>query len=109
MHKGKEPASELLMSFQQAVEELPLEALPKLLGVLEQVKATAWTRIHCGQPQAGESNELMTVPQVAAKLKISQYRAYELLRTGQIRATRLGRSVRVKPSDLDDYLAGRGA
>jgi excisionase family DNA binding protein len=51
----------------------------------------------------------LTIPEVAKRLKVSEYRAYELVRQGEIKKTPLGeKSVRVKPSDLAAYLAKQG-
>ena len=47
--------------------------------------------------------------EVAKRLKVSDYRAYELARQGTLKSVRLGKSVRVKPSAVDDYLLGHGA
>lgn len=52
--------------------------------------------------------DLLTIDQVATRLKLSQYRAYELCRQGELKAIRLGKSVRVKPSDLQAYVAQHG-
>ena len=56
----------------------------------------------------GPMEDLLTIDQVAARLKLSQYRAYELCRQGELKAIRLGKSVRVKPSDLQAYVAQHG-
>jgi excisionase family DNA binding protein len=57
-----------------------------------------------------EDNEdlLLTIPQVAKRLKVSEYRAYELARQGALKSVRLGKSVRVKPSDVDEYISRQG-
>lgn len=51
--------------------------------------------------------DLLTIPQVAKRLKVSEYRAYELARQGFLKSIRLGKSVRVKQSALVEYLAGQ--
>ena len=61
-----------------------------------------------GSADSAGDEELLTIGQVAARLKLSQYRAYELCRHGELKAIRLGKSVRVKPSDLDAYVAQHG-
>jgi excisionase family DNA binding protein len=48
--------------------------------------------------------DLLTIPQVAKRLKVSDYRAYELARQGFLKSVRLGKSVRVKQSALVEYL-----
>lgn len=52
---------------------------------------------------------LLTIKEVAKRLKVSEYRAYELARTGVLKSVRLGKSVRVKPSAVDEYIAQHGA
>ena len=43
-------------------------------------------------------NELLTMEEVALKLRISEDKAYELVRQGSLQSVHLGRLVRVKPS-----------
>lgn len=46
----------------------------------------------------------LSVPQVAELLSIGRNTAYELVRSRQIRSVRIGRSIRVPRSALDEYL-----
>jgi excisionase family DNA binding protein len=62
-----------------------------------------------GPRDGHDEDALLTIPQVAKRLKVSEYRAYELARQGTLKSVRLGKSVRVKPADLDDYIARQGA
>lgn len=48
--------------------------------------------------------QLLTAQEIAKTLKISLAYAYQLMRTGQIRTVRIGRSVRVRASDLIEYI-----
>ena len=57
----------------------------------------------------GKEELLLTIPEVARRLKVSDYRAYELARQGILKSVRLGKAVRVKPSAIDDYLSRHGA
>jgi excisionase family DNA binding protein len=100
----------MLTALEQAVQEMPLSDLPAVLGHLEKLKVVAWSRMLTG-PQNGQGDdELLTVPEVATRLKVSKDRAYELVHRGDIKKTPIGtRSVRVKPSDLAAYLARQGA
>ena len=62
------------------------------------------------QPCIDQEEELLlTIREVAKRLKVSEYRAYELARQGSLKSVRLGKSVRVKPSAIDDYLSRHGA
>lgn len=48
---------------------------------------------------------LLRANEVADKLRISRSFAYLLMKRGEIPTVRLGRAVRVHPSDLDQYIA----
>lgn len=54
-----------------------------------------------GNPQIPK---LLTVHDVATILNVSRSHAYVLMQSGQIPAVRLGRSVRVRPKDLEEYI-----
>jgi excisionase family DNA binding protein len=48
---------------------------------------------------------LLTVEQAAAELHIARRRVFELIRDGQLRSVKIGRSRRIRSSDLADYVA----
>ncbi len=48
--------------------------------------------------------KLLTVNEVAFQLSISKSKVYELLNKGSILAIRMEGSLRVKPSDLDQFI-----
>ena len=48
---------------------------------------------------------LMTVKEVRAELRISLGKAYELIYTGELRAVRIGRLIRVTPQALPEFIA----
>lgn len=48
--------------------------------------------------------DLMTVEQVAAYLQLNKLTVYRYIREGRIPAARLGKSYRVRKSDLDAFL-----
>ncbi len=98
-----------LQRLEKAVADVPIGQLPALLGAVEQIKAAGWTRILQVTEQAGEKDELLTIPEVAQRLKISTYRGYELAREGRVKSVRFGKSVRVKASDLASYIAVHGS
>ncbi|MBX3325166.1 MAG: helix-turn-helix domain-containing protein [Nitrospira sp.] len=66
-------------------------------------------RALAGLRDEDDEDLLLTIPQVAKRLKVSEYRAYELARQGALKSVRLGKSVRVKPSDIDEYISKQGA
>lgn len=52
-----------------------------------------------------ESNyEVYTVPELAAILKIGRNAAYDLVKSGNIRSIRIGKSIRIPRSALEKFL-----
>ena len=47
---------------------------------------------------------LLTGKDVAHLLKISSSQAYKLMRRGELPAVHIGKSIRVKPEDLDAFI-----
>jgi excisionase family DNA binding protein len=56
--------------------------------------------------QTISSGRLLKAQDVAAILNVSRSFAYALMQSGQLPSVRLGRSIRVRPSDLEDYISG---
>ncbi len=85
--------------------QLPMSACPALVGELERLKSLALVRIMVerGATTTNDS-DVLTIPEVTRRLKISKYRAYELARQGILKSIRLGKLVRVKPSEVESYL-----
>lgn len=50
------------------------------------------------------SAKLLTVPEVAKYLQVTNARVYELVREGTVQAVRLGRQVRINPAILQDFV-----
>jgi excisionase family DNA binding protein len=48
---------------------------------------------------------LLRVEDVAERLSVSRSMAWKLVAAGELRSVRIGRSVRVRPADLEAYLA----
>jgi excisionase family DNA binding protein len=109
MNQNGTPTTQAMQVLEAAVQSVPVGELPALLGQVERVKALAWSRMLTGPGGGQGADELLTVPEVAQRLKVSKDRAYELVRQGQIKKTPIGtKSVRVKPSDLVAFLAQQG-
>lgn len=49
-------------------------------------------------------DQLLTLDQVAAKLQVSMSTVRRLLDRGELKAVRIGRSLRVRPADLAAYI-----
>ncbi len=53
----------------------------------------------------GADGRLLRLDEVAQQLAISKSMAWKLVAYGQLRSVRIGRAVRVRPSDVEEYLA----
>jgi excisionase family DNA binding protein len=51
---------------------------------------------------------LMTVPEVAAVLRVAPNTVWELFRQGKLRRTKVGRLTRVRQTDLERFLERQG-
>jgi excisionase family DNA binding protein len=51
-------------------------------------------------------NRLLRIEDVAERLAVSRSMAWKLIAIGQLRCLKIGRSVRVRPADLDAYIEG---
>lgn len=101
---GKPALTETLRNLEVAISSVPIAELPGLLGLLEKVKAMGWGRMLAVPSNGRAEMDLLTAPDIAKLLKISEYKAYDLIRQGEIKKTSIGDSVRVKPSDLATYI-----
>ena len=54
----------------------------------------------------GATVRLLRIEEIAQRLAISRSMAWKLIAHGQLRSVRIGRAVRVRPQDLDEYVAG---
>lgn len=88
---------------------LPPETAQALLIVFASLYPLLLQRALTGSRDGHEEDLLLTIPQVAKRLKVSNYRAYELARQGILKSVRLGKSVRVKPSAIVEYVSQYGA
>jgi len=87
---------------------LPETAQALLIG-LASIHPVLLQRALMGSRSGHEEDLLLTIPQVAKRLHVSDYRAYELARQGILKSVRLGKSVRVKPSAILEYMSQHGA
>jgi excisionase family DNA binding protein len=49
----------------------------------------------------------LTVAEVAEQLRVSSMTVYRLIRSGDLAALRIGRSYRLRPGDVDQFLSQR--
>jgi excisionase family DNA binding protein len=54
----------------------------------------------------GSDGRLLRLDEVAQRLSISKSMAWKLVAFGQLRSVRIGRAVRIRPRDLEEYIAG---
>jgi excisionase family DNA binding protein len=47
---------------------------------------------------------LLTVSEVSSMLRVSKSKAYSLMKSGELPAVRIGRSVRVREQDVDQFV-----
>ncbi len=57
--------------------------------------------------QTFEKARFLTVQEVADMLRVSSMTVYRLIKAGDLSAVRVGRSFRVRDTDVDEYLAAR--
>lgn len=51
------------------------------------------------------AEKYLTVPEIAAELRVSKMTVYRLVNDRELPSIRIGRSVRVRRTDLDHYIA----
>jgi len=102
-----ERLSAIISDLEQEIARVGQATYPALLGELERVKALLWDKLMHGhqvpQPTTNEK-DLLTIPEVAPRLKLSVYRTYELARQGKLRTVKIGKSVRVPPAAVSEFL-----
>jgi excisionase family DNA binding protein len=55
----------------------------------------------------GAEDRLLTVAEVAGIMRVSNMTVYRLIKTGELAAVRVGKSYRIRESEVDRYLAER--
>jgi excisionase family DNA binding protein len=96
-----------LASGTHAVEDVPPEAVPALLGELARLKAALTVRLLgalASSARPSEPGPLLTIPEVAERLRVPESYAYEMARTGRLPSVRFGKYVRVDPEALDAWI-----
>jgi excisionase family DNA binding protein len=57
--------------------------------------------------QDGSRSRFLTVAEVAGELRVSSMTVYRLIKSEQLPATRVGKSLRIRIDDVERFLAGR--
>ena len=60
-----------------------------------------------GDAQPFVTGGLLTVAEVAAAMRVSTMTVYRLIKTGELGAVRVGRSYRIRETDLERFLEER--
>jgi excisionase family DNA binding protein len=87
----------------KAARELPVNALPRLLGDLEEIRATAMARLTAPAPAAPQLDELLDVDEAARRLGTSKdylYRHHARLPFTR----RIGRNLRFSALGIERYI-----
>ncbi len=56
------------------------------------------------RPQEGKGLDLLSIPELCRELGMGKSWVYRRLRSGEIPSVKLGRSIKVKREDLEEYL-----
>ena len=105
--KTKEvPSLDSLLANPSSIATMPPEKAQQFLISLSTIHPILLQRALAARPIGNDENELLTVEEVAMKLKISEDKARDLVRQGALQKVEVGRLVRVKPASLAAYIAG---
>ena len=58
-------------------------------------------------PEQDFGDPLLTVSEVAERMRVSNMTVYRLIKSGQLSAIRVGKNYRIRRSDVDRYLTDR--
>jgi excisionase family DNA binding protein len=88
-----------------------LEAHRQALRELEEALLTYEESLSAGQPSGqpsdGQVLQLMSIDEVCGALGMGKSWTYRKLKSGEIPSVKLGRSIKVKREDLEEYLESR--
>ena len=92
----------------QAVTDVSPRDVAAIFGELERIRAVLWAKMLMpgGSPEREAAEivpALLTVAEVAAALRFSRGHVYELVRSGNLRAVRTGRAVRIPAGALAEW------
>jgi excisionase family DNA binding protein len=109
---GKEAKSSIAgsgLDLPRIALEAPATELPELVGSLAEAQAVALARLTAaGAPSTPPQDQLLTMPEVAERLAITEHRAREMGRRGELPVVTVGeRFVRVRRSALEEWVRRR--
>jgi excisionase family DNA binding protein len=95
--------TELLREFESHV---PQKDIPGIIGALESIKAKLYLQLYQpDQSVAKTPEQLLTVPEAAKRLRLTEQYIYSLIRQRELSAVRQGRYVRLRESDLNAWMS----
>lgn len=105
----REELGSLIVPFLRLIEESPVEEVPRLLGELEWLKAKGYARLLPAKATpSDEPDRMLTMPEVAALLGITEHQAREMGRRGELPVLTVGeRFVRVRAGALEEWIRRR--
>ena len=86
-----------------AAQSIPQEELPKLLGELEEIRATGLARLASALPEVRLPDSLLAVDEAAVRLGVSAHYLYRNHRRFPF-TRRMGRSLRFSSNGIDQYI-----
>ncbi|HWX25460.1 MAG TPA: helix-turn-helix domain-containing protein, partial [Vicinamibacteria bacterium] len=106
----EERARRAFFELTRVVKEAALEDLPAILGRLAEVEATVRLRLSRAEERSGEDTNnpperLLSLPEVACNLGITEDRAYDLARQHRLPVVTIGKYKRVRASALAAFVA----
>jgi len=95
-----EQLKEALQAHHQALEQLE----SALLEFEQSISGEASLRPQEEEEQRGGGVQLLSIPQLCQELGMGKSWIYRRLRSGEIPSVRLGRSIKVRRDELEEYL-----
>jgi excisionase family DNA binding protein len=83
-----------------------LETLEELERALLEFEETFFEESQ-QRPEDGQGLELLSIPDLCQELGMGKSWIYRRIRSGEIPSVKLGRSIKVKRTDLEEYLESR--
>lgn len=109
---GQPKLTDAIQVLEQVALSIPFAEIPSLLGSLEKAKALSWSRMLAEQQRAQPETmgkAAMTAQDVAPILNVGASMVYELARTKRLKSYRVGKYIRFKEADVQEFLASGGA
>ncbi len=102
----------LLTQVRERIAAAPPDTLAATAGQLEELRVRCWERaVGSGTNGPGaptdDGGPMLSAEEVAARLRLTRQRVYEMCRRGDLPGVRCGKYWRMRPADLERWLAAR--